>query len=88
MAKRYYTKELGKTVARGARRINSGRYHVISGDAQKWMVVSGGRIRSLKVFSTQRGAVNFAKQTASRQNGEVFIHDRTGQIRDTISFAK
>ena len=88
MAKRFYTKELGQTVARGALRVNSGRYHVISGDAQRWTVVSEGRIRPIKVFSTQREAVTFAKQTASRITGEVFIHGKTGLIRDTISFTK
>ena len=88
MTKRYYTKELGETVASGALRINSGRYHVISGEAQRWTVVSEGRIRPLKVFSTQRQAVKYAKQTASRITGEVFIHGRTGQISQTISFAK
>ena len=88
MAKRYYTRELGETVANGALRVNSGRYHVISGDAQRWTVVPEGRIRPIKVFSTQRQAIVFAKQTASKRTGEVFIHGRSGQIIEQISFSK
>jgi transcriptional regulator of met regulon len=83
-----YTKKLGGIVARSAQVLNSGRYHVISGEAQKWVVVPEGSIRVVKVFPTQRQAVNFAKQTASKRTGEVIIHARTGQIKDTISFAK
>jgi Uncharacterized protein conserved in bacteria (DUF2188) len=89
MAKKLvYTKRLGGIVARSAQAISSGRYHVISGEAKKWTVVPEGSVRVVKVFATQQQAVSFAKQTASRKTGEVIIHARTGQIRDTISFAK
>jgi Uncharacterized protein conserved in bacteria (DUF2188) len=88
MAKRYFTKELGEAIARSALRVNSGRYHVISGNAQRWTVVSHGSVRPIRVFSTQREAVSFAKQKAFKQTGEVFIHGKTGLVSDTISFAK
>jgi hypothetical protein len=50
--------------------------------------MQGGSIRGLKIFSTQRQAISFAKQTARRRNGEVVIHGRTGQMRDYISYEK
>ena len=86
--KSLYTKKLAVTLAKNAEIINSGRYHVISGTATRWVVVTEGSVRPIKSFPTQRQAVSFAKQTASKKTGEVFIHGRTGQIRDMISFAK
>lgn len=87
MAKKsLYTKKLGDIVARHAQPSSIGRYHVISGEAQKWTVVSEGSIRPVKVFATQREAVKFAKDTASKITGEVIIHERTGQIKNKISF--
>ena len=89
MAKKLiYTKKLGGIVARSAQAVSSGRYHVISGEAKKWTVVPEGSVRVVKVFSTKQAAVSFAKQTASKKTGEVIVHARTGQIKDTFSFAK
>lgn len=88
MAKKsIYTKKLGGIVARAAQPTSTGKYHVISGQSQKWTVVSEGRVRPVKVFATQRAAVNFAKRTASKITGVVIVHGKTGQIRDTISYA-
>jgi hypothetical protein len=87
--KSFYTKKLGSEVAQRARPLRSNRYHVISGATNNgWTVVPGGSIRSLKIFSTQRQAISFAKQTARRRNGEVIIHGKTGQVRNFISYEK
>lgn len=89
MAKKsLYTKKLGAKVASRAQAIGSGRYHVISGEAKKWTVVSEGSVHPVKSFSSQKNAVNFAKQTALKKTGEVIVHAKTGQIRDMISYAK
>jgi len=85
--KSIYTKRLGGVVASAAQSTSVGKYHVISGESKKWTVVSEGRVRPVKVFATQRGAVNFAKRTASRMTGVVIVHGKTGQIKDTISYA-
>jgi hypothetical protein len=86
--KSLYTKRLGIDVAGGARPLYPIRYHVISRTTNGWAVVPEGSVRGLKAFSTQRQAVTFARQTASRKNGEVVIHAKTGQIRDLVSFKK
>ncbi len=85
--KSLYTKALGRIVATGAKSVHSGRYHVISGIPEKWVVVPDGSVNAVKAFSTQRAAVAFAKQTAARKTGEVVVHQRTGLIRDTFTFA-
>ena len=86
--KSLYTKRLGIDVARSARPLHPIRYHVISGATNGWTVVPEGSVRGVKAFLTQTQAVTFAKQTASRKNGEVIIHGKTGQIRDLVSFKK
>lgn len=89
MAKKsLYTRKLGRAVAKRAQPVTSGRYHVITGEAKKWTVVPEGSVYAEKVFSTQKDAVTYAKQSASKKTGEVIVHERTGQIRDRISFAK
>ena len=86
--KSLYTKKLGAAVASRTHVTNSGRYHVISGEAKKWSVVAEGSVRPVKAFSSMEEAINFAKQTASKKTGEVIIHAETGQISDRISYAK
>ncbi len=89
MAKKsLYTKRLGAVVASGARSVTSGRYHVISGEARNWSVVSEGSVRPVKAFDSQEDAINFAKKSALKKTGEVIVHAKTGQIRDMISYAK
>ncbi len=89
MAKKsLYTKKLGAQVASRAQDVNAGRYHVISGESKKWTVVPAGSVRPVKSFSSQKDAVDFAKQTALKETGEVIVHAKTGKIRDTISYAK
>ncbi len=86
--KSFYTKRLGMKVANDAQPALTGHYHVISSESSKWTVVSDGKIRPIKVFMTQKDAINFAtSRTASLRTGIVFIHGKTGKVRDKISFA-
>lgn len=85
--KSLYTKKLGMQVANDAQPTFLGHYHVISANARKWTVVSEGKVRPLKVFTTQKAAISFARRTASLKTGVVYIHAKTGQVRDKISFA-
>ena len=86
--KSLYTRKLGVAVARSARVLPPRKYHVISGNAKKWTVVPEGRVHPVRIFPTQNEAVQYASQTASKKAGEVIIHERTGQIKDRISFAE
>lgn len=86
--KSLYTKRLGAKVAHRANSLSTGRYHVISGEAEKWAVVSEGSVHPVKSFSLKKDAVEYAKQTASKKTGEVIVHGKTGQIKDMISYAK
>jgi uncharacterized protein YdaT len=86
--KNFYTKVLGKKVAAHAKLSHSNRYHVILSDNQKWAVVADGNTRASRVLSDQNGAINFAKEMATKSKGEVIIHTKTGEVEDLVSFAK
>jgi hypothetical protein len=86
--KRIYTKKLGTRVAVSARPVNSRKYHVITGDGQKWTVVADGNTRATRVFTTKLMAVEYARETADKIEGEVIIHKKTGEIEERVSLAK
>ena len=61
--------------------------HVIpSGD--RWAVRRVGASRSSGIYDTQREAIVAARGIAQNTDADLYIHDRTGQIRERISFAK
>lgn len=86
--KRIYTKKLGTRVAVSARPVNSRKYHVITGDGQKWTVVADGNTKATRVFTTKIRAIEFARETANKIEGEVIIHKKTGEIEERVSLAK
>ncbi|TXD51641.1 MULTISPECIES: DUF2188 domain-containing protein [unclassified Polaribacter] len=83
-----YTKKLGTRVAVSAKPVNTRKYHVIIGNAEKWTVVADGNVRATKVFETKLGAIEFATSTAHKIEGEVIIHKETRQIENRVSLAK
>lgn len=85
--KSIYTRSLGLKVANNAQPEFIRNFHVISRDSTKWTVVSDGKVRPIKVFTTRQAAINFAKKTASIKTGIVFIHHRSGQLKSKISYS-
>lgn len=86
--RRIYSKRLGTSVAESARPVNSRKFHVVTGEGEKWSVVADGNIRATKVFKTKLGAIRFAKETAVKIDGEVIIHKVSGEVEERVSLAK
>ena len=61
---------------------------MITGDGQKWNVVADGRTRATRVFTTKLSAIEFARETANKIQGEVIIHKKTGEIEERVSLAR
>jgi hypothetical protein len=61
--------------------------HVVPHE-QGWAVKGAGNDRASSVHSTQRQAIETARQTAINQGSEMFIHGRNGQIRERNSYGK
>ena len=53
---------------------------------QDWAVKGEGNARATSVHDTQAEAIDAARQTAMRQQSELLIHGRNGQIRERNSF--
>ena len=59
--------------------------HVVPKDGG-WAVRKQGAVKATKVFSTQNEAVQFARNVARKQSGELFIHKADGTIRERQSY--
>jgi hypothetical protein len=51
-----------------------------------WAVRGAGNSRVSSIHSTQAGAAQAARGTAQRQQSELLIHGRNGQIRERDSY--
>jgi uncharacterized protein YdaT len=61
--------------------------HVVP-NGDKWSVRRAGASRASGTFSTQREAIERAKDIAQHQRTEVFIHGRDGRIRERSSYGR
>lgn len=52
----------------------------------EWAVKRGGSDRATTIVPTQKQAIEIAKNIAKHQGAELFIHGRSGQIRERNSF--
>lgn len=64
---------------------NKGNQHVVPRNGD-WAVQGAGNSRATVIVDTQQEAVNIARNIAQNQGGEVVIHNRQGQIRESNSY--
>lgn len=88
-----YTRSLGRMIARAAKRIRPGRFHIISSirNRDQWCVVKDRAVKPMRVFSTKSAAVSFVKKY--RRNSaedliEIIIHDTNGRFESKISLPR
>lgn len=65
---------------------HSKHIHVVRREDGSWATKREGAARSGSVHETQAEAIEAARETAVRERGEVFIHDRKNRIRDRDSY--
>ncbi len=56
-------------------------YHVSKHQSGKWQVKKAGGTKAIKLFDTQAEAISFAKEKSEKQDNNVVIHKKNGQIR-------
>jgi hypothetical protein len=61
--------------------------HVVPRDGH-WAVRRTGSDKVTRTFETQGDAVRAAREIARNQGTELYIHDRTGLIRERESFGR
>lgn len=68
---------LSKDAYRESNRI----YHISKHRSGNWQVKLAMSVKPIKLFSTQEGAINFAKELVKTQGGSIRIHSMAGKIR-------
>lgn len=59
--------------------------HVVP-HGDKWAVIGEGNERHTSIHTTQRDAIDAAREIARNQHSELFIHGQDGKIRERDSF--
>lgn len=57
------------------------KYHITQTADGKWQVKGAKAERALKLFNTQKEAIDYAKTVAGNQEGNIVIHKTDGKIR-------
>lgn len=56
-------------------------YHVALREDGKWQVKAAKAEKALKIFATQKEAIDYAKKVAASTGGNVLIHKVSGGFR-------
>jgi hypothetical protein len=62
--------------------------HVVPSTTGGWSVRKSGAARASKNFEKQTDAVTYAKALAKKDNADVYVHRRSGTVRDHTSYKK
>jgi hypothetical protein len=60
--------------------------HVVPSPNGGWSVRSSGASRASRVFGKHDDAVAYARDTARREHGDLYVHGRDGTIREKDSY--
>ncbi len=62
--------------------------HVVPGSAGGWSVRKTGASRASKKFDNQADAISYAKELAKKDKADLYVHGRSGTVRDHTSYKK
>ena len=57
------------------------QYHISLRVDQKWQLKYSGSTKAIKLFNTQKEAIEYAKPLAAKQKAALIIHRTDGKIR-------
>jgi len=60
--------------------------HVVPAPTGGWSVRKTGATRASKNFDRQSDAVSYAKNLAKREKADVYVHGKSGMVRDHTSY--
>lgn len=64
--------------------VNYRNYHVVKREDGKWEVKYAGGQKAIKLFDTQKEAVEYTKQMAENQGGKMLVHNSKGANKGRI----
>lgn len=62
--------------------MNKKGIHVISRRQGGWAVRSAGAAKATKVYTNQEEAVQFARESAKKEQSVLYIHRKDGTVKD------
>ena len=63
-------------------------YHLVKRDDGKWEVKFAGGQKAIKLFDTQKEALEYSKKMAKNQDGSVLVHNSKGMNKGRIAKKK
>ena len=64
--------------------VNYRNYHVVKRPDGKWEVKFAGGQKAIKLFATQKEAIEYTKQMAENQGGAMLVHNSKGANKGKI----
>jgi hypothetical protein len=61
--------------------------HVVPKRDGRWAVWRSGASRVSRIFPTEQDAVEYAKQMARKESGDLYVHRGDGTVRSRDSFS-
>ena len=77
-------KALAKKPAPKKEEVNYRTYHLVKRSDGKWEVKFAGGQKAIKLFSTQKEALEYSKKMAKNQDGSVLVHNSKGSNKGRI----
>ena len=63
-------------------------YHVVKRDDGKWEVKFAGGQKAIKLFKTQKEALDYSRKMAKNQDGKMLVHNSRGANKGRIKAKK
>ncbi len=76
--------EPAKKAAPKKEEVNYRTYHLVKRADGKWEVKFAGGQKAIKLFSTQKEALEYSKKMAKNQDGSVLVHNSKGSNKGRI----
>lgn len=68
--------------------VNFRTYHLVKRDDGKWEVKFAGGQKAIKLFATQKEALEYSKKMANNQDAKVLVHNSKGENKGRIKKKK
>ena len=85
-AKKPAAKPVAKPAAKPAKKeeVSFRTYHLVKRPDGKWEVKYAGGQKAIKLFNTQKEALEYSKKMAENQDGKVLVHNSKGANKGRI----
>ena len=77
-----------KPVKEEAKEVKYRNYHVVKRADGKWEVKYAGGQKAIKLFDTQKEAIEYTKVMAENQGGKMLVHNSKGANKGRIKSKK